>query len=539
MRSRILIFLFAFLFSATGLFAQKREVVKSLQTPGSCTTGAAFDGKYIWLADRKSDKIYKVDTETGNTVLSFPAPGYFPTGIAWDGKYLWVADREFQNTSMGDHVGKIYKMDPATGMILQMIYTPTADPQGLAWDGEYLWMSDNATDRIYKISTEDGTTIVDFRSPSTDPQGLAWDGKYLWIADRGKDEIYRVEPFGGRVVMILNSPAPYPRGLAWDGKYLWNADYQADKLFCIDLQKLERIIRKNKRHAEIVYTHEVRNFGPGTLIELNVFTAIPQNRPNQKIISVKPSEETSKIVKDQWGQKLYKFTQRNLEAGTVFAPFMTVEAEIYEVMYYIFPEQVGSLKDIPEDIKDKYLADGSKYWINDSFIKESVKKAVGDTTNCYWIARNIFDYINQRMHYELAGGWNVAPTVLKRGSGSCSEYSFVYISMCRAAGLPARYVGSVVVRGDDASLDDVFHRWVEVYLPGYGWVPVDPSGGDRERPRDQAMFFGHLSNRFLITTQGGGGSKYLGWDYNSAHTWKADGPVTLREEKIGEWSPLK
>lgn len=39
------------------------------------------------------------------------------------------------------------------------------------------------------------------------------------------------------------------------------------------------------------------------------------------------------------------------------------------------------------------------------------------------------------------------------------------IAMCGAAGLPARYVGALVVRGDDASLDYVFHRWVEVYLP--------------------------------------------------------------------------
>jgi len=139
------------------------------------------------------------------------------------------------------------------------------------------------------------------------------------------------------------------------------------------------------------------------------------------------------------------------------------------------------------------------------------------------------------MVYKRIGGWDVAPTVLQRGSGSCSEYAFVYIAMCRAAGLPARYVGSVVTRGEDACFDFVYHRWVEVYLPGTGWIPVDPSGGDQESPREQAMFFGHLDNRFLITTESGGGSEYLKWDYNTSENWQADGRVQLRLEMIADW----
>ena len=64
------------------------------------------------------------------------------------------------------------------------------------------------------------------------------------------------------------------------------------------------------------------------------------------------------------------------------------------------------------------------------------------------------------------------------------------------------------------------------------------TGGDKKWPRDQALSFGHLENRFLITTVGGGGSTCLGWDYNSSENWKADGPVTLKVEKIGEWDPV-
>jgi hypothetical protein len=105
-------------------------------------------------------------------------------------------------------------------------------------------------------------------------------------------------------------------------------------------------------------------------------------------------------------------------------------------------------------------------------------------------------------------------------------------------GLPARYEGSVVVRGDDASMDDVYHRWCEVYLPGIGWMPVDPSGGDREWPADQARYFGGLANRFLITTHGSGDSEYLSWSYNGHATYTYQGRGTVTEEAYGVWSPV-
>ncbi|MBE9480390.1 MAG: hypothetical protein IMY69_01695, partial [Bacteroidetes bacterium] len=34
------------------------EVIKSFKTPGSFPTGLTFDGKHLWLADKKTDKLY-------------------------------------------------------------------------------------------------------------------------------------------------------------------------------------------------------------------------------------------------------------------------------------------------------------------------------------------------------------------------------------------------------------------------------------------------------------------------------------------------
>jgi transglutaminase-like putative cysteine protease len=174
-------------------------------------------------------------------------------------------------------------------------------------------------------------------------------------------------------------------------------------------------------------------------------------------------------------------------------------------------------------------------------MQEAVKEATGDEKRPYWIMRKIFNYIIAKIDYKLKplGGWNPAPTVLKRGTGSCSEYTFVFIAMCRAAGLPARYVGSVVVRSEDKGRDDVWHRWAEVYLPNYGWIPVDTSAeGHRPYPGGKARLIGVVGNRYLITTQSGGGSKYLDFYYNFNARWKTKGKCRISNKQYGEFKPL-
>jgi hypothetical protein len=120
-----------------------------------------------------------------------------------------------------------------------------------------------------------------------------------------------------------------------------------------------------------------------------------------------------------------------------------------------------------------------------------------------------------------------------------TEYSFLYVALCRAAGLPARFEGSVVVRGDDASVDDVFHRWCEVYLPNYGWVTVDPSGVDSPLRSEQGRAFGVLSNRYFVTTHGGGDSSYLGWNYNYNSRYSFKGAAEVKEEAFAIWEPVE
>jgi transglutaminase-like putative cysteine protease len=77
--------------------------------------------------------------------------------------------------------------------------------------------------------------------------------------------------------------------------------------------------------------------------------------------------------------------------------------------------------------------------------------------------------------------------LLKSGNlgGKCADLNGLYVCLCRAAGLPARDVYGVRVaksefgyRSMGPSTENVTraqHCRAEVYLDGWGWVPVDPA----------------------------------------------------------------
>jgi len=505
------------------------DVVRAIPSPRRAPTGLAFDGEHLWIADRLTDSLYALDPSDGRITRALPAPGFVPLGLTWDGAHLWCIDGEEK---------RILQLDVETGVALRSLEAPTTAPEGLAWDGRYLWLCDGADDEMCRISTDDGTTIVSYPAPSGASTGLAHWKDYLWCADRRDDKLFLFDTKHGEVVFSIAAPGKYPRGLTCDGEHLWVADYQADSIYQLVMDDGQPHALSKSHVMNMSLIHEFRNYGPGEALTFDAYVAIPRDLPNQKLLSeVRFTPPPLEILRDRWNQPTAhfrienpQFAQRNLIA-------MSVRAELSEARTLVYPHRVGKLEEIPRDIREAYLVDEDKYHIHDPIIQIAARTAVGTESNPYWMMRAIHKYIRERLTYELAGGWNVAPKVLERGNGSCSEYTFVFIAMCRAVGIPARYVGAAVIRGDDASTDEYFHRWSQVYLQGYGWVHVDPQGGDRERPSEIAESIGVVDNRFLITTEGGGASEYLGWSYNHYEMWTSRGPVKIHVEATAEWSP--
>jgi len=529
---KIVVFFISFFLICCFTWAKVGDILAVIKTPGPCPTGLAFDGKNLWVADNFTDKIYKINPETGKILKNFDSPGLHPEGLAWDGKYLWHIDS-------GERY--LYRLDPETGKALMILESNSSHPRDLAWDGKYVWIIDHKRDILIKVSPVDGMMVQNFPSPAKEPTGITFDGKYLWVTDRSEDRIYLVNPEDGLCLSSLRAYGPFAYGLAWGDKFLWNVDYENDEIYKIKVFSKDILSKWDERQMSLHFIKEFRNYGPGIVKTLDVYLPIPENRDNQNLLGpVQFEPKPDKIIEDSWGQKIAHFHYKDLKSKSVVKPSWKVKSKIYATEYFIYPDKVGSFEDIPEKIKKKYTQDGDKYLIYDPFIQNLAQKVAGDEKNPYWIARRIYDYLGKHLTYNLKplGGWNPAPTVLKRGTASCSEYSYCMIALCRALGVPIRYVGAVSRRGDDASFDDVFHRWTEVYLPPYGWIPFDANKGDTDLPGRKVLGIGNVAARYIITTENGGGDKYLWFGYNYGFKWTSEGRCRIHEESYGLWSPL-
>lgn len=75
--------------------------------------------------------------------------------------------------------------------------------------------------------------------------------------------------------------------------------------------------------------------------------------------------------------------------------------------------------------------------------------------------------------------------VIAHRTGVCQDFTHVLIGLCRAVGVPARYVsGYTVADGHDGGVPErdmapgdpgASHAWVEAYTPTHGWRGFDPT----------------------------------------------------------------
>ena len=109
----------------------------------------------------------------------------------------------------------------------------------------------------------------------------------------------------------------------------------------------------------------------------------------------------------------------------------------------------------------------------------------GGVTDTESYLLNVTDAIRSEFTYEVRHTPGVQSPIetLERSSGSCRDFALFMMEAVRSVGLATRFVSGYLYdpaidgKASDVTGAGATHAWVQVYLPGAGWIEFDPTNG--------------------------------------------------------------
>lgn len=118
-------------------------------------------------------------------------------------------------------------------------------------------------------------------------------------------------------------------------------------------------------------------------------------------------------------------------------------------------------------------------------------------------ARAIYDYAVDNVKYDKSGtGWGRGDLlyVCDQRRGNCTDFHALISGFARAVGIPARFsIGFPIPEKRGEGEIAGYHCWAELYVRGYGWVPVDASEAFKHPDKRDYFFGAHDENRVQIS----------------------------------------
>jgi transglutaminase-like putative cysteine protease len=179
----------------------------------------------------------------------------------------------------------------------------------------------------------------------------------------------------------------------------------------------------------------------------------------------------------------------------------TFEA-VYEYTSHAYYPKLDDAKvqKLPDDFPHEYLEERLPHIQFSPLVKRTAAQIVGDETNPLAKARKIFHWVDKNIRYNAEEEYCIIPSFsehgLSRRRGDCGIQGTTFITLCRAAGVPARWQSGWETKPVDWNM----HDWSEIYVAPWGWLPVDASYGTKksDNPAVRDFYFGHQDSYRMI-----------------------------------------
>jgi transglutaminase-like putative cysteine protease len=265
------------------------------------------------------------------------------------------------------------------------------------------------------------------------------------------------------------------------------------------------------RRMAITYRAVVKDV-PADAKRLRLWAPVPRDSPVQAIEGLEfPGPVAPKVgVEKRFGNRVAYWEIENPGATVQLAPgAKTFEWSTTIAFTCTRKEQVTDLGKLMEDGEEKDAA-AAEFLKDDrlTIVDDRIRKMAADITKgkatTVEKARAIYDYVFDHMAYDKSGkGWGNGDTnfACDVGRGNCTDFHALFMSLCRASGIPAGFEIGLYAPYARKSEDKLggYHCWSFFRVPGKAWVPVDISEADRFPDRKEFFFGGHTSNRVTLS----------------------------------------
>lgn len=277
-------------------------------------------------------------------------------------------------------------------------------------------------------------------------------------------------------------------------------------------------VRHGERRRHLVHFEDVvRNEGAAPLRDVRVDLLLPLEGARQSVRWLRLSPHDWTIRTDVHGQRVATATVAALAPGAVTAFSWIASIEVADETHEPPSAAAG---DVPKDVA-RYLADAEAFGLTSDAVRaaaDEVVAAAGGDRSPMALVRAAAGYVREKIAYAREGGWDAAPVVLARGTGSCSEATYTFAAICRRLGVPVRWTGGTMLRDRPRgrAIDTTFHRIAEAWVPGHGWVPVEAT-----KARAEGADVWKIPASMLQLARGdGSGDAGAGWSYYARERWK-------------------
>ncbi len=259
-------------------------------------------------------------------------------------------------------------------------------------------------------------------------------------------------------------------------------------------EMLDSTIMKMMEKGESAYRFRIRAtaqvkpefYRPGKKVRIHLPIPIEYSQmENVRIISCSP--EPAYISAPDYPQRTVCF-EGVYPQETVFS----VEYEYVNHVRYVKPDPSKVQPTQPRF----YTEEVEPHIVFTPYLKELVKNIIGNETNPLVKARLIYDWITGNINYSFMPPYFVVDDLTgfmtTRRKGDCGMFALTFITMCRIAGVPARWQSGL----ETSPMAIGMHDWAQFYVAPYGWLYTDCSFGSSAVRNGNDMrrefYFGNL-----------------------------------------------